>query len=154
VKNPKYKGSSYNLLIEWDSEKPTWEPLNIIAADNKVTCASKANNMLNVKHNGRLQAWFVAGGHMTCADGTNSYSSVVLLRTLQLAILLGELNSLNIMIRDIMSAYLMAFTKEKSSSRQDLNWSEIWSLDGCQQVSVWTQIEWEILALLVARHIE
>jgi hypothetical protein len=38
VKNPKYKGSSYNLLIEWDGEEPTWEPLNIIVADNKVMC--------------------------------------------------------------------------------------------------------------------
>jgi hypothetical protein len=51
VKNPKYKGSSYNLLIEWDSEELTWELLNIIAADDKVTCAlyGKANNMLDKK---------------------------------------------------------------------------------------------------------
>jgi hypothetical protein len=51
VKNPKYKGSSYNLLIEWDSEEPTWELLNIIAADDKVMCAlyGEANNMLDKK---------------------------------------------------------------------------------------------------------
>jgi hypothetical protein len=188
VKNPKYKGSSYNLLIEWDGKEPTWEPLNLIAADDKVTCAlySKANNMLDkkgwkylkkvaknvhkvythvqetmklkqepkykysirlpdrhksfsecdsengntgwdeanqleiklldafkafddrgeftedkakalrdkgyqyikmtmiydTKHDGRLQARWVAGGHMTHADGADSYSSVVSLRTL------------------------------------------------------------------------
>jgi uncharacterized membrane protein len=66
-----------------------------------------------VKHDGRLRARFVAGGHMTRADGSDSYSSVVSLRTLRLAILLGELNNLKIMIGDITSAYLMAYTKEK-----------------------------------------
>jgi hypothetical protein len=67
----------------------------------------------DVKHNGRIQAWFVASRHMTHADGTDLYSSIVLLHTLRLAILLGELNSLSIIIRDITSAYLMAFMKEK-----------------------------------------
>jgi hypothetical protein len=38
VKDLKYKGSLYNVLIEWDSAEPTWEPLNIIANDNPL-CA-------------------------------------------------------------------------------------------------------------------
>jgi hypothetical protein len=46
-----YKGSAWNLLIEWDGEEPTWEPLNIIGKDNPVSCAiySEANNLLNRK---------------------------------------------------------------------------------------------------------
>jgi hypothetical protein len=35
----------------------------------------------DVKHDGRLRARFVAGGHMTKTDGTDSYSSVVSLCT-------------------------------------------------------------------------
>jgi hypothetical protein len=51
VRNPKYKGSSYNLLIEWDNGELSWEPLNIIAADGKVTVAlyGDANGLLEKK---------------------------------------------------------------------------------------------------------
>jgi hypothetical protein len=218
VKDSRYKGSSYNLLIEWDGMEPAWEPLNIIAADDKVSCAiyGEANGLLDkkgwkylkkealnirkvykrvqevlkakheakykygiripdrtksfaecdeengntawadanqleidlleafkafkdhgeftqekadvliakgyqyirmqmiydAKHDGRQRARFVAGGHMTKADGSNSYSSVVSLRTLRLAMLLGELNRLKIKVGDITSAYSMALTQE------------------------------------------
>ena len=40
------------------------------------------------------------------------YSSVVSLRTLRLALLLGELNGFKITVGDITSAYLMAWTQE------------------------------------------
>jgi hypothetical protein len=51
VKDPKYKGSMYNVLIEWDDAEPSWEPLNIIAKDDPVSCAmySKANKLLDTK---------------------------------------------------------------------------------------------------------
>jgi hypothetical protein len=54
----------------------------------------------------------VAPGNMTSANGADSYPSVVSLRTLRLALLLGELNLLKVMVSDITSAYLMALTKE------------------------------------------
>jgi Reverse transcriptase (RNA-dependent DNA polymerase) len=218
AKDPRYKGSSYNLLIEWDGAEPTWEPLNIIAADDKVSCAlyGDANGLLDtkgwkylkreaakvrkvykrvhevlkakhkakykygirlpdrtksfteydaengntawadanqleidlleafeafkdhgeftqekadaliakgfqytqmqmiydVKHDGRMRSWFVAGGHMTKSNGSDSYSSVVSFRTLRLTMLLGELNALKLKVGDVTSAYLMALTKE------------------------------------------
>jgi Reverse transcriptase (RNA-dependent DNA polymerase) len=49
---------------------------------------------------------------MTKANAADSYLFVVSLCTICLAMLLGELNGLNIMIGDISSAYLMAMTKE------------------------------------------
>ncbi len=45
-----YKGSSYNVLIEWENGEITAEPLNVIASDDPVTCAiyAKENNLLDV----------------------------------------------------------------------------------------------------------
>ncbi len=37
--DPEYKGSQYNVMIEWESGEITYEPLAIIAADDPVTCA-------------------------------------------------------------------------------------------------------------------
>jgi hypothetical protein len=36
---PNYKGSKYNVLMEWENGEITEEPLAIIAADNPVACA-------------------------------------------------------------------------------------------------------------------
>jgi Reverse transcriptase (RNA-dependent DNA polymerase) len=44
--------------------------------------------------------------------GCDTYLSVVSLRTLRLALLLGELNRLKMMVGDVTSAYLMALTKK------------------------------------------
>lgn len=66
----------------------------------------------DVKHDGRYRARLVASGNMTKVEGTESYSLVVSLRTLRLAMLLGELNDLKLMVGDITSAYLLALTKE------------------------------------------
>jgi len=55
----------------------------------------------------------VAGGHMTSADGDDSYSGVVTLRSLRICLLLGELNGLKIGVGDVGNAYLEAETKEK-----------------------------------------
>ena len=45
-----YKGSSYNVLVEWESGEITYEPLDMIAQDDPVTCAEYA------KRNGLLEA--------------------------------------------------------------------------------------------------
>jgi len=37
-----YKGSTYNVLVEWESGESTYEPLDLIAADDPVTCAEYA----------------------------------------------------------------------------------------------------------------
>ena len=48
-KNPdKYKGSSYNVLMEWEDGSQTWEPLTLMMKDDIVTCANyaKEHNLL------------------------------------------------------------------------------------------------------------
>ena len=43
-----YKGCRYNVLVNWDSGESTYEPLNVIAHDDPVSCAlyAKDNNLL------------------------------------------------------------------------------------------------------------
>ena len=47
--DPEYNGSSYNLLIEWETGEQTWEPLSNIIASDPYTCAvyAKEHNVLN-----------------------------------------------------------------------------------------------------------
>jgi Reverse transcriptase (RNA-dependent DNA polymerase) len=67
-----------------------------------------------VKHDLSHKACLVAGGHLNDPNTTNSkYSSAVSLRSMQIAITAGELKNLCIMVGDISSAYLEAFTLEK-----------------------------------------
>ena len=49
--HPNYKGSPYNVMIEWETGEITSEPLSIIAADNPVTCSiyAKQNDLLNTE---------------------------------------------------------------------------------------------------------
>ena len=54
-----------------------------------------------MKHDGRFKARLVAGGHMTEPGKDESYSGVVSLRIMRLALIAGELNSLNLMVGDI-----------------------------------------------------
>jgi hypothetical protein len=44
-----WKGSSYNVLVEWEKGETTYEPLQVIAADDPITCAeyAKENNILD-----------------------------------------------------------------------------------------------------------
>jgi hypothetical protein len=37
-----WKGSTYNILIQWETGESTYEPLNLIASDDPVTCAEYA----------------------------------------------------------------------------------------------------------------
>ena len=45
-----YKGSSFNVLIEWEDGSRTYEPLDIIASNDPVTCAiyAKEQNLLDI----------------------------------------------------------------------------------------------------------
>ena len=44
-----YKGSSWNVLVEWETGEATYEPLDVIATDDPITCAAYAsrNNLLD-----------------------------------------------------------------------------------------------------------
>ena len=44
-----YKGSKYNVMVEWENGETTAEPLHLIAADDPVTCAiyAKDNDLLD-----------------------------------------------------------------------------------------------------------
>ena len=66
-----------------------------------------------VKHDLRHKARLVAGGHLTDSSIDGTYSGVVSLRSLRIAILAAELNQLQIMVGDISSAYLEAYTQER-----------------------------------------
>ncbi len=48
--HPDYKGSSYNVMIEWENGETTSEPLSIIAANDPVTCAiyARDHNLLEL----------------------------------------------------------------------------------------------------------
>ncbi len=48
--DPSYKGSKYNIMIEWENGEITSKPLTLIAADDPITCAiyAKENGLLNL----------------------------------------------------------------------------------------------------------
>ena len=50
-KHRNYKGSPYNVMVEWENGEITSEPLSVIAADDPVTCAiyARDNNLLDVE---------------------------------------------------------------------------------------------------------
>ena len=47
--DPKYEGSSYNVLVDWDDKTQTWEPANTMVKQDPVTLARYAhdNGLLN-----------------------------------------------------------------------------------------------------------
>ena len=47
--DPGYNGSKFNVLVEWETGESTYEPLDVITADNPVTCAiyAKEKGLLN-----------------------------------------------------------------------------------------------------------
>ena len=49
--DPDWKGSKYNVQVEWETGEITFEPLSIIAADDPVTCAAyaKENDLLTLE---------------------------------------------------------------------------------------------------------
>ena len=40
--DPDWKGSKYNVQVEWETGQVSFEPLSVIAADDPVTCAAYA----------------------------------------------------------------------------------------------------------------
>ena len=42
--DPRFKGSSYNVLVDWDDGSQTWEPINIIEKQYPVTVAHYAHD--------------------------------------------------------------------------------------------------------------
>ena len=48
--DPNYKGSLYDVMVEWETGEITEEPLSVIAADDPVRCAAyvKKHNLLNL----------------------------------------------------------------------------------------------------------
>ena len=55
--DPDWKGSKYNVQVEWESGEITFEPLSIIAADESVTCAAyaKENDLLALEGGHRFR---------------------------------------------------------------------------------------------------
>ena len=49
-KDPAWKGSKYNVLVEWETGETTYEPLQLIAQTDPVTCAAyaKRNGLLDL----------------------------------------------------------------------------------------------------------
>ena len=47
--HPDYNGSTYNVQVHWENDEVTFEPLNVIAADNPVSCAiyARDNDLLD-----------------------------------------------------------------------------------------------------------
>ena len=58
-----YKGSAYNVLVEWDDGTQTYEPLNMMIKDDPLTLATyaKENNLLNTPSWKRLKG--IANSH-------------------------------------------------------------------------------------------
>jgi hypothetical protein len=48
------KGSRYNVLVEWETGETTYEPLDMIASDDPITCAQYAidNKLLDTDGSG------------------------------------------------------------------------------------------------------
>ena len=69
--------------------------------------------VFDVKIDFTCKAQFVAGGHLTDAPDTITYSSIVSSDSVRIALLMAELNGLDIMACDIGNAYLNAPCREK-----------------------------------------
>jgi len=48
--DPSYRGSKYNVMMEWEAGEITPEPLTVVGADDPVTCAvyARDNNLLHL----------------------------------------------------------------------------------------------------------
>ena len=44
--DPVWKGSKYNVQVEWETGEITFQPLSVIAADDPVTCAAMTRRMI------------------------------------------------------------------------------------------------------------
>jgi hypothetical protein len=75
----------------------------------EITC----HVIFDVKMDFTRKARFVAGGHLTEAPGSITYSSVVSRDSIRLAFLIAGLNDLDVLAGDVTNAYLNAPCREK-----------------------------------------
>ena len=115
--DPAYNGSSYNLLIEWETGEQTWETKDnnkweeVTVYDKKhITNAPKGHQKIrvhfvfDVKHCGKFKASLVADGHFTKERIETVYSGMFL----------AEPNNLELWGADARHAYnLQALTRKK-----------------------------------------
>jgi hypothetical protein len=49
--HPNYKGSKYNVMVEWENGEITAEPFSVVAADDPITCAiyARDRNLLEIE---------------------------------------------------------------------------------------------------------
>ena len=73
----------------------------------------KCHVIFDVKMDFTRKARFVAGGHLTEAPGSITYSSVVSRDSIRLAFLVAGLNDLDVLAGDVSNAYLNALCREK-----------------------------------------
>ena len=73
----------------------------------------KCHVIFDVKMDFTRKARFVAGGHLTEAPGSITYSSVVSRDSIRLAFLIAGLNDLDVLAGDVSNAYLNASCREK-----------------------------------------
>ena len=73
----------------------------------------RCHMIFDVKMDFTRKARFVAGGHLTDAPSSVTYSSVVSRDSVQLAFLIAKLNGLDVMACDVGNAYLHAPCREK-----------------------------------------
>ena len=113
--DPEYNGSSYNLLIEWETCEQTWETRDnnkwkeaTIYDKKHITNAPKRHQKIrvhfvfDVKHCGKFKARLVADGHFTQEPMETVYSGMFL----------AELNHLELWGAD-REHNLQALTREK-----------------------------------------
>ena len=50
--DPEYKGSRYNILVNWNNGESTYKPLDLIAKDDPISCAIYAKNNDLLHHTG------------------------------------------------------------------------------------------------------
>ena len=110
--NSKWKEAEKKELLQLD-EYNTFKDMGKGHEPSREYQKIRVHFVYAVKHDLRHKARLVAGGHLTDPTMDNAYSGVVTLRSMRLALVIGELNGLTPMVGDIGNAYLEATTKEK-----------------------------------------
>ena len=102
---------AFQLLDEDEQIPPTFQ---------EITC----HLIFEVKFDLRRKARYVAGGHLTSAPSSITYSSVVSRESVRIAFLIAALNGLDVWAADIQNAYLNAPPREKVWFRAGEEWGE------------------------------
>ena len=103
------------MKVAWETKEGI-DPKDVRSGKNRDLIGFqeiKCHIIFDVKMSFERKARFVAGGHMTEAPVTVTYSSVILRESIRLAFLIAELNGLQVKTCDIGNAYLNAPCREK-----------------------------------------